>query len=60
MGNCCGKKIQNFDPDQKYRKIRSSCRRSNTLFEDDKFPASNALLSGSSERTFSYFGQGGG
>jgi len=57
MGNCCGKKIQNFDPDQRYGKIRSSCRKTNTLFEDEKFPASNALLTGSSERTFSYFGQ---
>lgn len=57
MGNCCGKKVKNFDPEQKYRKIRSSCRKSNLHFEDEKFPASNALLSGNSEQSFSYFGQ---
>jgi len=57
MGNCGGKSIQNFDPDQKYRKIRSACKRSNSLFEDDKFPASNSLLTGGTESTFSYFGQ---
>ena len=57
MGKCCGKKIQNFEQEQKYMKIRSACRRSNTLFKDEKFPASNVLLSGNSETTFSYFGQ---
>ena len=57
MGNCCGKKIQNFDPEQKYKKIKSACRRADVLFEDDKFKASNSLLSGNNERTFSYFGQ---
>eukprot|EP00092_Neocalanus_flemingeri_P023966 GFUD01025998.1.p1 GENE.GFUD01025998.1~~GFUD01025998.1.p1 ORF type:complete len:660 (-),score=136.74 GFUD01025998.1:77-2056(-) len=57
MGNCCGKKIKQFDQEQKYRKIRTGCRRSNTLFEDEKFPASNSLLSGNEERTFSYFGK---
>ena len=57
MGNCCGKKILDFDPDQKYKKIKRSCKRADKLFEDEKFPASNSLLSGNSERTFSYFGQ---
>jgi len=57
MGNCCGKKIQNFNADQKYNKIRSSCWWSGNLFEDENFPASSAALSGTEAQSFSYFGQ---
>merc|ERR1712212_410255 len=57
MGNCCGRRLQHFDPDQKYRKIRSSCRWSGNLFEDDKFPASSVSLSGNKDQSFSYLGQ---
>ena len=57
MGNCCGKKILNFDPDQRYGKIKSDCRSSNVLFEDEKYPASTSFLTGSNEKSFSYFGQ---
>ena len=43
MGNCC-EKINHFDTDQKYKKIKKNCKKDGTLWEDPKFEASSSML----------------
>lgn len=60
MGNCGNKGINNFHTDQDFHQIRTQLRKSGTQFEDDKFPASNLLLTRTNGTIFSYRdGRGG-
>ena len=43
MGNCC-EKVNRFDTDQKYSKIKKNCKKDGILWEDPKFEASSSML----------------